>query len=90
MTVVDGEDDTKPVSYNWSFEVARRLPSNMMLTTAYVGNASRNLLNSGQLRNINAVPLGAMLDTPDANAQNFRPFQLYNNINVIGTRAGLY
>lgn len=83
LTVVDGQDDAKPVSYNWSFEVARRLPSNTMFTAAYVGNASRNLLNSGQLRNINAVPRGAMLATPDANAQNFRPFQLYNNINVI-------
>jgi len=83
ITTVDPNDDTKPTSYNWSLEIARRLPSNIMFTTAYVGNASRRLLNGGSLRNINRVPVGAMLDTPDANANNFRPFQLYNNVNVI-------
>ncbi len=83
ITVVDPNDDEKPTSYNWSFEIARRLPARTMFTAAYVGNASRNLLNGGVLRNINAVPEGAMLATPNANAQNFRPFQLYNAINVI-------
>ena len=83
LTIVDPNDDRKPTSYNWSFEVARRLPGNAMFTSAYVGNASRNLLNGGPLRNANAVPRGAMLATPNANAQNFRPFLLYNDINVI-------
>ncbi len=83
ITTVDPNDDSKPTSYNWSFEIARRLPAHAMFTVAYVGNASRNLLNGGGLRNINRVPVGAMLDTPDANANDFRPYQLYNAVNVI-------
>lgn len=83
LNTVDPNDNSKPTSYNWSFEIARRLPSRTMFTAAYVGNASRNLINNGTLRNINRVPVGAMLDDPDANANNFRPFQNYNAVNVI-------
>ena len=83
INVVDEDNDEKPTSYNWSVELAHRLPSSTMVTAAYVGNASRHLLNGGNLRNINAVPVGAMLATPNANPQGFRPFQLYSNINVI-------
>ena len=83
LTTVDQDDDSKPASYNWSFEVARRLPTNTLFTVAYVGNAGRRLLNGGGLRNINRVPVGAMLDTPDANANDFRPFSNYNAVNVI-------
>ena len=83
ITVVDENDDLKPTSYNWSFDISQRLPSNTMFSVAYVGNASRDLLNQGELRNINQVPQGAMLATPDANAVNFVPFRLYNQINVI-------
>ncbi len=83
LTVVDPNDDNKPTSYNWSFEVARRLPERVLFTAAYVGNASRKLLNGGVVRNANAVPVGAMLDTPNANSQLFRPYQLYSDINVI-------
>ena len=83
LTVVDQNDDEKPTSYNWSFEIGQRLPEGSFFTAAYSGNASRNLLNGGGLRNINQVPLGAMLNTPDAPSQNFVPFSLYNAINVI-------
>ena len=83
ITVVDETDDRKPTSYNWSFEIAQRLPASTLFSAAYVGNASRDLLNGGGLQNINQVPLGAMLDNPDDNAINYVPFGLYNNINVI-------
>ena len=83
LTTVDPDDSAKPTSYNWSFEVARRLPGKVMATASYVGNASRDLLNAGNLRDINLVPVGAMLDAPSANQNNFRPRQLYNAINVI-------
>jgi hypothetical protein len=54
-----------------------------MFRAAYVGNKGDDLLNGGGVRNINQVPYGAMFDDPDANADNYRPFQNYSAINVI-------
>jgi hypothetical protein len=82
ITTMDPNDDTQPVNYNWSFSVGRRLPGNMFLETAYVGNASRDLLNDG-IRDINLVPLGAMFGAPNANPDDFRPRRNYGAINQI-------
>lgn len=83
LTVVDFYDDIKPASYNWSFEIGHRLPKNMFFRAAYVGNAGRNLLNGGTARDINRVPYGAMINTPNASVDNFRPRTNYAAINRI-------
>ena len=54
----------------------------MTVETSYVGSKSDQLRNAG-LGNINIVPFGAMLNDPDGNADAYRPFQLYGDINVI-------
>ena len=60
----------------------RRLPWSMTFETSYVGSKSDQLRNAG-LANINIVPFGAMLNDPNGNADAYRPFQLYGDINVI-------
>jgi hypothetical protein len=47
VTAIDPTDDTQPVSYNWSFMVANRLPGQITWEVGYVGNSSRDLDNSG-------------------------------------------
>jgi hypothetical protein len=89
-TAIDPTDDTQPVSYNWSFMVANRLPGQTTWEIGYVGNASRDLDNNG-FRNINLVPFGAMFADPnpaDADPNNYRPFRNYGEINTI--RHNLY
>ncbi len=81
INVVDIHDKKHPVSYNWSFEIGRRIRRDMMFRVAYVGNAGRDLLKNGGLRNINRVPEGAMLDNPDGNVNDYRPFSNYGAIN---------
>jgi hypothetical protein len=83
LTVIDQNDDRKPVSYNWSFELGQRLHKDMYFRTAYVGNAGRELLDGGNLRNINKVPVQAMIDSPNSPTDNFRPLQNYSSINRI-------
>ncbi len=83
INVVDITDKDHPVSYNWSFELGRRIGRDIMFRAAYVGNSGRDLLKNGGLRNINRVPEGAMLDNPDGNVNDFRPFSNYGAINRI-------
>ena len=82
ITTMNRNDDRQPVNYNWSFSVGRRLGWNMFLETAYVGNASRDLLNDG-IRDINLVPEGAMFVNPNGNPDDFRPRRNYGAINEI-------
>jgi len=84
-TTIDPNDNTQPITYNWSLMFANRLPGQITWEIGYVGSASRDLLNDG-FRDINLVPLGAMLSLDDpsqGNPDNFRPFQAYSNLNVI-------
>ena len=77
-------DDTKmPLSYTWSLTLNQKLPWSMNIELGYVGNKNEQLINNG-IADINAVPLGAMLNDPDsANQQQYRPFQAYgNDLNV--------
>lgn len=76
-----------PTVYKWSFGIQQKLPADMVLDTAYVGNTGRHLRQS---LNINALPPGtrflpSSLDSttnrplPD----NFlRPYQGYGNISL--------
>lgn len=78
----DRTDDLNPRTQSWSLTVQRRLPWSMTFETSYVGSKSDQLRNAG-LSNINIVPFGAMLNDPNGNADAYRPFQLYGDINVI-------
>ena len=72
---VDPTDDQQPLTTTYSFSVTQKLPKGLVLDIGYVGNQSHHLLTdnvsntslqTGDLRNVNAVPLGAMLK-PDPN-----------------------
>jgi hypothetical protein len=77
-----GPDDKKnPRTQSWSLTVQRRLPWSLTFETSYVGSKSDQLRNAG-LANINAVPANAMLNDPNGNADNYRPYLLYGDINV--------
>jgi hypothetical protein len=77
-----GRNDKKnPRTQSWSLTVQRRLPWNLTFETSYVGSKSDRLRNAG-LSNINIVPTGAMLNDPNGNADNYRPYLLYGDINV--------
>jgi hypothetical protein len=45
-----------PTTYNYQFSIQTRLPGNLLLDTAYVGDLGRHLQNN---RNLNPVPYGA-------------------------------
>lgn len=79
---VDRKDDRSPVTDSYSFTISQRVPGSGLLEVAYVGNQSRDLLNTtgGVGSDINLVPIGAMLSSKNGgvdpnglNANNFRP-----------------
>ena len=82
---VDRTDDKQPYTDSYSFTVSQRLPWTSLVEVAYVGNRSRDIQNAqGAGSNINLVPVGAMLgevNPANANADKFRPFQGYGDIN---------
>jgi Carboxypeptidase regulatory-like domain len=78
---LDITDDRQPRTQSWSLTVQQRLPYEMTLEMGYVGSKSDRLLNSG-LNNINTVPFGAMLATPDADPNQFRPLRQYGDLPV--------
>lgn len=85
---VDRNDNKNPYSDSYSFTVSQRLPFASLLEVAYVGNRSRDLLNTaGPLNNINAVPAGALLRTPgnpnDKNPDDFRPIQGFQDFRIV-------
>ncbi len=82
VEAIDPNDDLSPRTQSWSLTVQRRLPWQTTFETSYVGSKSDQLLNAG-LANINAVPFGAMLNDPNGNADNYRPFLLYGDINLL-------
>ncbi len=86
---VDRNDDRNPYSDSYSFTVSQRLPFASLLEVSYLGNRSRDLLNTGgPLNNINAVPAGALLrpgvgNPNDANPDNFRPLQGFQDFRIV-------
>ena len=65
-------DNRQPRTQSWSFTVQRRLPYQMTVEAGYVGSKSDRLLNDG-INNLNNVPLGAMLNDPTGDPNNYRP-----------------
>ena len=93
VQAVDQDDDRSPYTDSWSFTVSRRLPFASLLEVSYVGNRSRELLNSGGPgNNLNAVPAGALTKDPgDPNAKNpddFRPLAGFQDLRI--ATHGLY
>jgi hypothetical protein len=82
VDAINPNDDRNPRTQSWSLTVQRRLPWSLTVETSYVGSKSDRLINAG-LSNINAVPFGAMLSNPGGDPNNYRPFSLYANINLI-------
>jgi hypothetical protein len=78
---IDINDDKQPKTYSWSLTLDQKLPWAMNLEVGYVGNSSKNLMNF-DVANYNAVPLGAMLNDPNGNGNDYRPLQGFGDLNV--------
>jgi hypothetical protein len=72
---IDPTDNQQPLTTTYSFSVTRQLPHDFVFDVGYVGNHSDHLLTdnisntslqTGDMRNVDAVPIGAMLK-PDPN-----------------------
>jgi hypothetical protein len=85
LRVLEPFSDRVPTTYNWSFTISHRLPTQTTLEASYVGNSSSHqtvCTNCGA--NLNAVPEGAMFGVPQGtSADDFRPFPNYGEINMI-------
>ena len=92
---VDGKDDRQPSTDSYSVTVDQQTPWSGLLEVSYVGNNSRDLLNTGGAgSNINLVPLGATLtpaalasgttpgDPNTVNTNSLRPFSTFGNLNI--------
>jgi hypothetical protein len=80
-SALDATDDTQSRTYNWSMTLNQKLPWSMNIELGYVGNKSDRLMNNG-IANINAVPLGAMINDPNGDENAYRPFPGYGDLNV--------
>ncbi len=82
FNALDPNDDRQPMNANYSLTIQRRLPWQLMLETAYVGNQSRNQMNLGT-PNINVVRENhpGCLNLANTNCDQFRIFPGYQNIN---------
>jgi hypothetical protein len=80
-STLDSTDKTQARTYNWSLTVNQKLPYSMNIEIGYVGNKSDKLMNNG-IANINAVPLGAMLNDPQGNNDAYRPLAGYGDLQV--------
>jgi hypothetical protein len=74
-------DTKQPRTQSWSFTVQQRIPFRMTIEASYVGNKSDRLLNAG-IANLNSVPLGAMLNDPTGDPNDYRPMPQYGDLPV--------
>jgi Carboxypeptidase regulatory-like domain/TonB-dependent Receptor Plug Domain len=84
---VDPTDDEEPRVRTYNLSVDERLPANMVLEIAYVGNSSDKLMNDGSsqastLDNMNALPIGSLFQAqpnsrPDTAATAGMVFPLF-------------
>ena len=90
VLVLDPKDDQQPLTYTYSFSISQRTPFNSVFDIAYVGNqskdlltdnASQNAVQSQDLRDINAVPLGSFF-RPDPNPVSTSFGQIPNASNI--------
>ncbi|MGH9624933.1 MAG: carboxypeptidase regulatory-like domain-containing protein, partial [Bryobacteraceae bacterium] len=85
-SAVDSNDDHQPYTDSYSFTISQRVTHSALLDIGYVGNQSHDIQNAGGAgSNQNLVPVGALLGQPNpatANANNFRPYVGYGDINL--------
>jgi hypothetical protein len=62
--------------------VSQRLPRRTLWEVSYVGNRSSNLVNLGDSRDINLVPLGAMINDPTGDVNKYRPLSQYQALKI--------
>jgi hypothetical protein len=74
-------DNKQPRTQSWSFTVQRRLPYQMTVEAGYVGSKSDRLLNDG-INNLNNVPLGAMINDPTGDPNNYRPYREFGGLPI--------
>ena len=86
LQVSNIHDNSTPQSYQWSITWSQMVGLSTVLETSYVGNVGRHL---SSLRDLNAVPLGAMWNPggqilgTDTNAQAFRRYAPWGAINLL-------
>ncbi len=80
-SAVDITDDQQPRTLSWSLTLDRKLPWSTSLEIGYVGSKSDYQLNSG-LSEYNPVPLGAMLDNPYGNPDDYRLMPNYGSLQI--------
>lgn len=85
----DPKDDEEPRVMTYNVSIDQRLPGNMLLEVAYVGNKSDKLLNDGSTQNTtlddqNSLPVGSLFK-PQPNARGFAAGTIYP---VFGPAAG--
>ncbi len=74
-------DDEQPQVKTYNLSVDQRLPGQMLLEVAYVGNNSNHILNDGSsqptvLDDLNALPIGALFQ-PQPGTRGFTPGTIY-------------
>ena len=78
--VVAATDDTQPKTWTWSLTLNQRLPWSMSVEVGYIGNKQLDQDNT-DVRNLNAVPLGAMWNDIDGDDNAYRPYRGYSALN---------
>jgi hypothetical protein len=86
VLVMDPSDNQQPLTQTYSFSISQRMPENSVFDIAYVGNqsthlltdnASTNAVQTEDLRDINAVPIGSFFK-PDPNPASQYFGQIFN------------
>jgi hypothetical protein len=67
-----------PTTYGYSLSIQRELPGQMGLEVAYVGNQARHLQYQ---YNLQALPIGSVLNSGGLGQPFFAPYKGYGNIN---------
>lgn len=65
VTGFTANDDKQPQTVTWNLAVDQKLPKNMFMEVAYIGNKSTDILNNGSTQNtnlddLNALPIGSL------------------------------
>jgi len=89
ISLVDRNDDRKPLTYNYNFTISQRLPGATQWELSYVGSQSRNgsAGTGGYFVDMNKVPVGTLWqfadpNNPPGNYDDYRPYKNYQSIGV--------
>ena len=88
---VDRKDDKSPYTDSYSFTVSQRVPGSGLMEVSYVGNQSKDQLNTsgGAGSNLNLIPVGTLLssknngvDPNSLTTNNFRPLVGFADVSI--------